>query len=229
MTLDRAALARVQALYVRLLFCAPTVSAYRDDPGALLARHGLPEEAAALLPDVGSANFAAESRARRGNVEREIAARFPRTVEHLAAQGDAAPVAGFLSSDAFYDPGSGLPHPSGVGPGYENTSKFYFWLRGARGLRAPGCDIALRTHLNVEFAIYLLSTLAKGAEPYYRRFEGAVWWPNDPAAPVPVVVVDDRMRLIRVSEPAKIGQLTALHFANLDALDPDPSLIEGPL
>lgn len=106
-------LERLQSLFVRLLFSEP-----------VLAQFDLPPETRDQLPDPSMANFAAEARGSREIIRREIARRFPRTMEVLAHRAvevggpaTTAAVDAFLASDAFFDPARSLPHPAGVGPG----------------------------------------------------------------------------------------------------------------
>lgn len=227
---DRLArLARLQALFVRLLFCGETVAAYRDDAEALLARYDLDASVMADLPDATSPAFQAESRGRRTLVHREVEKSFPATRSLLAKRAsrdrgdgntDPLAIARFMSSDAFYDPSGGLPHPAGVGPGYENASKFFFWFRKANKIAAPGADIELRTMFYCDFAAYLMDVMTRPIHDFFRRFTGGVYWPRSPGAPLPVHLVTEKLVLLTIQDAAKARQLPAIGLQNLDAIRP---------
>jgi hypothetical protein len=70
--------------------------------------------------------------------------------------------------------------------------------------------------------------IKQGASDHSRRFESAIFWPRDPAVRLPAIVMDDRMRPIRVSSEATLAQIEQMCFANLEAIKPEPGLIEKP-
>ncbi len=222
MTVDRDRLERLQTLFVRLLFCDATLEKYRSDPDGLAAEFGLPHEALGDLPDPDGAQMTAERHGRRTGVMRELKACFTNAMPVLE-QLTGFDVEAFLCSDAFYDPGSGLPHPYGVGAGYENSSKFFFWLKGVLTLDAPGVPIQLRTMIYGDFASYLVGQCTDRALDYYKRFADGVYWRESPAAPLPLMYMTAERHFFRYEMEEQRAELLRLGAADLDALRPEPS------
>ena len=221
--LDRAE--RLQNLYIRLLFCEPIVVEWRRDADAVLAEFGLEPADRALLPDCDSENFISEARGRRQAVRREMGRWFGRTAGVLEQResNPATPLPGiddFLGSDHFHDPMKALPHPYGVGPGYESISKYFFWLREVHRLVEPGADIELRTAVYSDFAQYLMDQISRPCHEFYKRFTGGVYWPQIPGQAAPVHLVSDQMYFFTIQDPAKISQLSQIGLQNLDAVAP---------
>lgn len=230
-----ARLERQQALFVRLLFCGETLAAYREDADSLLARHGLEPSAKAAFPDVASPAFRAEARGRQSLVRREVEKTFPATRRLLVERAGRGAGAGaamaeaprdplaierFLSSDAFYDPRAGLPHPAGVGPGYENASKYFFWFRKANRIAAPGADVELRTMFYCDIAAYLMDLMTRPVHDYFRRFTGGVYWPRSPGADLPVHVLTEKLVLVTLNDAAQARRLPGIGLQNLDTIRP---------
>ena len=222
-TRDR--LERMQTLFIRLLFCERTLDAYRRDAAEVLAEYGLSPETARQIPDIDAPQFAAEARGRRELVRREVDRWFKRTGERLS--GDAAGHGAephrfedFLSSDFFYDPRMGLPHPSGVGPGYEAVSKYFFWLRDRYGIDRPEANLDLRSAIHMDFAQYLMDIKSRPHDPYYDRFTGGVFWPERAGQANPVHLVTDELYLFIIKDPEKIRQLPVIGLRDLDGIGP---------
>ena len=220
-------LERLQTLFVRLLFCESTLDSYRQSPDTILADYGLSADVKAHLPDVDSSNFLAEARGRREVVRREVTPWFVKTGDALAqlASRPAAPFRmlrfeRFLSSDCFLDPRKSLPHPSGVGPGYEAVSRYFFWLREIYGAAEPSADVALRTAIYTDFAVYLMNKIAKPCDEYYKRFTGGVYWLRTPGQEAPVHVVTEQLYLATVGNREKIKQIGAIGLQDLDTVKP---------
>ena len=218
-------LERIQALFIRLLFCQRTLESFERDPDGVLIESGLAPADRALLPDPGGENFRAEARGRKEGVRREIARRFTRTEDVLTSRASDPSLPrldfnDFLCSDHFHDPAKSLPHPYGVGPGYESISKHFFWLREAAGLARPGADIELRTAVNSDFALYLMDQISRPCHEFYKRFTGGVYWPQIPGQPVPAHVVSDQLYFFTIDDDAKIAQLPQIGLQNLDTVAP---------
>jgi len=198
-------LARLQKLFVKLLFCEPTRTAYCRSPHQVLAQYDLSPDYQKSLPDPDSENFKVEAHGRRMRVFRETFGQFPQTIEMLdksltetggTAQGP--DFNAFLSSDSFTDPGCGLPAPDGSGPGYENVSQFYFWIRDVCGLSQPTAPVPLRTTVNAEFAVHLINISKMPSEQFYVQFSNGVTWRETPGASPPWYVVTDQLKLGRI-------------------------------
>lgn len=227
--LGRDALERLQALFVRLLFCQRTIDAFTEDPPAVLREHGLPASTQRMLPDPRDENFIAEIHGRRTGVIREVSTRFERTVAFFdelrrAPQAAIQPLSfnEFLSSDYFLDAGKSLPHPHGVGPGYESISKFYFWLRNTYGTDRPDAHEPLRTAVNIDFGLYLIYLRSRPCHPYYDRFKGGVCWLKTPGQPAPLQLLTEEMVFATVENPAKIQEILRVGIVDLDTVAPEP-------
>ena len=220
---------RLQSLYIRLMFCNRVLERYRSAPLSVLAEFGLPADAQRSLPDPNDANFQAEAAGRKTGVYKEIVNTFHNTLtvlERIATAGrpdmPRLSFADYLSSDYFYDPVRALPDPNGVGPGYENSSKFFLWVCDGYRVRTPAADPELRTALYSEFALYLLGLEKQPVDAYYKRFKGAVMWPRVYGVALPVQVVTDKQVMLTVSDPAKVAQLGQIGIVDLDTVVPVP-------
>jgi hypothetical protein len=219
----RERLERLQALFIRLMFCERTLEDYRRAPAEVLAEFGLAEAVQDQIPDVDTPQFVAEARGRRELVRREVDRWFTRTGERLTGGGNGVlshRFEDFLSSDFFYDPRAGLPHPSGVGPGYEAVSKYFFWLRDRHAIDRQGADVELRSAIHMDFAQYLMDVISRPRDPYFDRFTGGVYWPETPGQAIPVMLVTDQLYLFTLKDPEKIRQLAQIGLRDLDEVKP---------
>lgn len=219
MTADRAKLERLQTLFVRLLFCDRTLQRYREDPAALAADYGLTREAIAELPDPDGNQMRAERHGRRAGVLREIQRNFPNAWQ-LLEQRTGFTFDDFLSSDEFYDPGAALPHPHGIGQGYENSSKFFFWARRTLGLDRPGADAQLRLMLTGDFGSYLVTQYGLGSADFYARFANGVCWRETPGSDLPMMYMTAERHLFRYTLESQYAELRRMGAVDLDALAP---------
>lgn len=217
----------LQALHVRLLFCRHTRDAWLAGPGDVLSDFGLSAKDQHLFPDITGDRFKAESHGRRVVVERSTGNSFGETQKYLAQRSAASGFTGadptlddFLCSDFFLDPHRGLPHSSGVGPGYENISKYFFWLRHAHGLDRGDADIALRTHAYSEFAIYLITQYQRPHDPYYDQFQGGLYWLETPGIALPVMLLSDKFVRYTLGNADTVAQLSGAGLMDLDQLAP---------
>jgi hypothetical protein len=126
----------------------------------------------------------------------------------------------FLCSPYFFESGRALPHPTGVGPGYENISKYFFWLRDVMRLNQPQADVELRTAAYVDFAIYLLKEYQRPHIPYYDRFKGGLYWQHQVDVPLPVILITDHGKMLMIRNPETIDGLARIGLVNLDELEP---------
>ena len=234
MTLDPAAetalrnrAGRLQALHIKLLFCRHTREAWSKSPETVLDELGLPLDTKNLLVDIGSDQFKAESYGRRIMVERSVSNSFGGTRKYMAQNAAASGDRGadptfddFLCSEYFLDPRHGLPHSSGIGPGYENISKYFFWLRTAVGLDRESVDVTLRTHAYSEFAFYLINQFKRPHEPFYDQFQGGLYWVKAPGTPMPVMLLSDKFVLYTLNSSETVAQLPDSGLVDLDRFSP---------
>lgn len=212
----------MQKLHIELLFCERTRSRWLRSPDDVLAANGLPAEAKSRFADITSEQFQAECHGRRVLVERTIGAAFPKTSERLAARKIPLDPRfdDFLCSEYFFDPRFALPHVSGVGTGYENISKYFFWLRQNFHLASGTADAALREAAYTEFAAWLLKQYLGPHDPWFDRFKGGIFWPQTLDKEIPVTLLSDKGVIFTVSDRDTIKQLPQIGLVSLDDLQP---------
>ena len=222
MNTDRERAARIQALYVRLLFCDKTYDRYRTDRPGLAAAFDLDERALDDLPKAGTGQLIAERKGRRIGALNEIQAVFAQAYGLLEKRSDYQ-VEEFLCSDAFFDPGSGLPHPYGSGPGYENASKFYFWVRETLSFGTGPKDMQIRMMLNGDFAAHLIARYADGSDTYFQRFSNGIYWRESVAGDLPFIFMTPERHVYRIGDSEKAKQALSSRPYDLDSLRPEPA------
>lgn len=211
---------RLQTLFVRLLFCDHTYERYCADQSSLANEFGVDIDALSDLPDPGTPQLIAERHGRKMGVLGEVRKTFARGYGLIAAL-PGYHFEDFLCSDAFFDDTSGLPHPHGVGPGYENASKFFFWSRNTLDLNGSSERQHARLMLNGDFAAYLIGQRNRGAEGYFQRFADGAYWREDTSRPLPVILMTTQLAVYRIAEEAPHQNLLAKAI-DLDTLTPEP-------
>lgn len=212
---------RLQNLFVRLLFCDVTYERFRADRPGLAREFGIDPAALAALPDADAPQLRAERRGRKIGVSSEVKKTFAQSYAVI----EALPEFGFddfLCSDAFFDDASGLPHPYGVGPGYENASKFYFWARSTLTLNGAPDRLHARLMMNGDFAAYLIDQHRRGAENYYRRFANGIYWRESAETTLPVIFMTAERHVFRIADDRKYRDMLAAGAIDLDSLMPEP-------
>ncbi|MGB0631621.1 MAG: hypothetical protein ACPGRZ_13100 [Alphaproteobacteria bacterium] len=222
MTTDAGSAVRLQELFVRLLFCDDTFEAYRTDPQRLLSIYDLDGSALAALPKPDTPQLQAERQGRRTGVEQEIRKVFGQSYG-LLEKHPGYDFGDFLCSDAFYDPGAGLPHPFGSGPGYENASKFYFWVVAALDFASAPDGAQTRWMVNGDFAAHLIEQHNLGADDYYRRFAEGVFWRERADTALPVIHMNGDRQVFRIADAAALDSLLDAGTVCLDDLSPVPA------
>lgn len=211
---------KLQALHIRLLFCPITQERWLTEAEQVLRDFGLPKGMLDRIPDITTDQFKAESHGRRTLVERSVGQTFPETLKQLNAKHQALTFDDFICSEEFFNPKSGLPHSSGVGPGYENVSKYFFWLRDTMSLKVLDCDIELRNKAYTEFATWLINEFKRPHDPFYDDFEGGLYWLQKPGQEKPVILLSDQFVVYTLNVPKTIEQLPQIGLTNLDELEP---------
>lgn len=216
---------RLQNLFVRLLFCDVTYERYRADRPGLARDFDVDPGALADLPDPDAPQLVAERRGRKAGVMGEIRKTFAQSYELIEGFPEYS-FEDFLCSDTFFDDAAGLPHPSGVGPGYECASKFFFWVRRTLNLAALAADappdrLQARLMLNGDFAAYLIDQYNRGADSFYRRFANGIYWRESPALPRPVILMTAQLDVYRIGDRNQYRDMMA-GAADLDDLHAEP-------
>ena len=211
---------RLQTLFVRLLFCDVTYERYRADRPALAHEFGIDIGALSGLPDPDALQLIAERHGRKTGVLIEVKKTFARAYALIEALPEYS-FADFLCSDAFFNDASGLPHPYGVGPGYENASKFFFWVRSTLRLDGSAARLNARLTLNGDFAAYLIDQNRRGAVDYYRRFANGIYWREAADNPLPIILMTAQLDVYRISDANQYPDLQA-NAIDLDGVAPEP-------
>ena len=219
-TIAETAAARLQSLCVHLLFCDKTYERYVENPEELADAYRIDNDALSALPNAASPQLLAERHGRKAGVLIEVKKVFGQSYSMIEAVPEFT-FADFLSSEAFFDYASGLPHPYGVGPGYENASKFYFWARENLRLAGESRQLQLRSMMNGDFAANLIDQYGRGAEPYYRRFSKGIYWRETSDAALPVIFMTPERHVFRIADAAKFEQVQSAGAINLDGLTPE--------
>ncbi len=191
---------RAQELYVQLLFSASTRREWQVNPSSVLQHFGLSRSWMSKLPDVGSEQFLSECHGRRQLVARELHPKYGRSISlilGLQSLGDFATsklLADFLESTHFLTPNHSLPHPYGIGRGYENASKFFLWIRDTR---IAGSSSEVRKGLCIDFAIHLIGQSSHSqAEPLILARNGVIFR-ADPAHDDDWYMMDPTLQLVQ--------------------------------
>lgn len=170
--------ARLQRLYVELLFRERLRQRWTQDQQTVLHQYRLPADAANLFPNINSREFRNECHGRRSLIALELHPQFPRTlmsvygIECVRDFVSSAMLSNFLESRHFLTAGHCLPHPHGLGKGYENSSKFFLWLRDVHF----AAQQRLRLPLHQDFAAHLIRHSAHCAvEPWVRARKGVLF------------------------------------------------------
>ncbi len=181
-----------------------------------------------LLPDLKSEFFAVESFGRRVMIARELVRRFKKTFALLAgAEVRADQIVSadffkeFISSDYFLTPFKSLPHPYGLGAGYENVSKFFFWAQDRYDLRSVKMlerSTQIRSVLYLEFSFHLLSQIKHATEPWYKDLGRGIFFSELPNAKETIVAIDLDFQAKRIASDISKKLLEA-GFVNLDSIE----------
>jgi hypothetical protein len=171
----REQLRRMQEFLVRLYFSDELQLRCLENPVELRLDLGIEPRFWSVVPELTRDGFRAECRGRRLLVARDIAGAYPHTIECLVpalAGGEGERVAAlersdaftaFLDSEYFWSSRWSLPHPAGLGRGYEVIGKFFNWTLSTFGLREATAPRALRERAYVEFAGHLVALAAYDA------------------------------------------------------------------
>jgi hypothetical protein len=205
---------------LRLLFYLETQKNWLTESVAVLDTFGLPPEMQNRFPDITTDQFKAESLGRRTLVERSIDKTFPEIQQHLGTRSGGPTFDDFIFSEKNFDPESGLPHTSGVGPGYENISKYFFWIKQELELAHAGCDIDLRNKVYIEFTTCLINGYNRPYYPYYDLFEGGLYSAQNPKEDTPVILLSDQFILYTLYNSNTNKQLPQIGLTNLDVIEP---------
>lgn len=170
--------ARLQRLYVELLFRERLRQHWTQDQQTVLHQYRLPADAANLFPNINSKEFRNECHGRRSLIAHALHPQFSQTlmsvygIECVRDFVSSAMLSNFLESRHFLTAGHCLPHPHGMGKGYENASKFFLWLRDVHFANQQ----RLRLPLHLDFSGHLIRQSGNcTAEPWRRARAGVLF------------------------------------------------------
>jgi uncharacterized protein len=129
---------------------------------------------------VNLSNHSAEISGRRFLVAEEIIKRFPKSLElffnRKACDAElfltSKEISAFYTSNEFLKNFKKIPSAEGIGFGYENISKFYFWCKSNFKSR----DFI--EMLDLEFSVYLINQANCAIDPFFNRFKNGICTTN---------------------------------------------------
>lgn len=218
---------QIQRLYVRLLFCKQYRVRYASDPDRVLQKFGLTSAYRSFMPNVSTDSFLAEVNGRRIGVAREVFDQFRRTlplldphITNVTSLAVSELFSDFLSSDYFFQAENSLPHPYGIGRGYENVSKFALWIKHSRHVSSSNGDPSLRRSLYTDFGSYLVLHSRHSSEVFFSRFSSGAYWNEIHDSPASLLILTPYFRLVRVSSESATEKVVAMGIVDLDTIDP---------
>ena len=225
---DERELVRVQRLHMRLLYDQPLAAAYAEAPDDVLRAHDLPSRWRRALPESGSEGHLAEMYGRRVLAAQELLLVYAATLAHLVPAPPATDTqiierpwfTEFLASDVFFEPEHSLPHPTGLGRGYEGYGRFFFWARDAFALRTPQADLQLRDDLYLDLVAYLDNAKAGASDPGWQRLSRGFFWSTKPLTDSPCRGLTSERKVFRRDEPRARQALQAQGLCDMDELTP---------
>ncbi len=164
---------RIQKLYIKLFFCESTLNSYKNNLHQLLVDCSLDKSAIRFFPDIESESFQIESHGRKMNVAVEIFERYKvffscyvnKSNINLDEILNLKLFKEFLSSDYFFCADYSIPHPYDIGLGYENVSKFYFFIINCIPISHQSLMI-----LKKSFGYYIMKQINRGPCEFYNQF-----------------------------------------------------------
>lgn len=155
-------------------------------------------------------------------IARELFHRFPKTFRYISKNSETKPpnlldlecFKKFIYSDYFFRANLGSPHPYGIGTGYENISKFFFWAKDV-GFDLTS-DPELKFLLYSEFAIYLVQMIPHASDPYFNQFKSGITFELADGSTV-AVSTNENVRRIKKNV---LSLLKDKEFFDLDQLVP---------
>jgi hypothetical protein len=126
----------LQKLSIQLFFSSSLREEYKKDVQKLLNNKGIPLKYKDFLPNIEEASFFSESYGRKFLITREIFKRYKNFFKVYFKKENILinDVVGskllddYFKSEIFFGHKIAFPHYSGLGKGYENSSKFFFFL-----------------------------------------------------------------------------------------------------
>ena len=126
----------LQRLSIQIFFSTNLKDEYERDAKKLLKRKSIPFRYNDYLPNVKDQSFVSESYGRRFLITREVFKRFKSLFSLYLKKEDiqisdvinSSLLNEYFESDYFFGCERSFPHYTGLGKGYENSSKFFFFI-----------------------------------------------------------------------------------------------------
>lgn len=221
---------RAQSFLVCLYFSDELQQRCAAAPEALRRELGIERALWQGMPDVESEAFRAECRGRRILVAREVGIRYARTLECLiddlppsepqrfACIAESELFRAFLGSEYFSSRRHSLPHPAGLGLGYELVGKFFFWVEAQFGLSGAGAPELLRTCAYVELGRLLVAASRTTREPYYEPLRHGLCFSQRLDEPGRVMLIVTADLDVQAFDAGESAAATCPALPDLDAL-----------
>lgn len=208
------ALANLQEVLVRAYFSDSLLDQLAKDREGTLIRLGIVPGHYDLVPHPGAADFQAECWGRRSMVAREIHRRYPRFLRHVIGErAGPAKLAhhicfrSFLDSEQFFSPEFAMEHPYGMGRGYENVSKFFFWLKEQE------MDPRALNDLYLDFSFFVAVMAAHSELEFFRKAKAGIVFRDNLDPEYAFVMANGKIIRIRsgIHWPEALTRLACLH------------------
>jgi hypothetical protein len=201
----------LQKLAIRLFFSESLQRRWRADPESVVDDFGVPRDWIRYLPTVETPQFKAEVWGRRLLVGSEIHGRFGKALRWMTGEADAIAfargelLARFLDSEEFFSPRSAIPHPYGMGPGYENVTKFFVWLVADQALARPfeigkrRRSLAMRRRFYAAYGVHLVTQARHSTTAFYVALRAGVYFSSSPAGKLAWEMIDSELGVTRLN------------------------------
>lgn len=174
-----------------------------------------------LKTDESLTAFRSEVRGRRFLIAKEIFSRFPFSLKLIDPKisnpksfCETTLFSNFIDSLYFLTTRYSLPHPDGLGRGYENVSKFYFYL-----VFTSEFNSNIRESIRNEFSKHLLDQTYSSNDKFFRSFKNGIFWKSENPNRTYTLRLPDGFLIQNVSIK-KINQVIKVGaFRNLESIE----------
>ena len=171
-------LQQMQEFSIRLYFDQSFLVSYKYGKRDFVNGFGLSPEEERFFPNVLSLSFVVESHGRKFLIAKELSSRVQNFFQsHLNKNEvsiteiiEASIFTRFLESKEFYSRVFCFPHYTGIGPGHENVSKFFFFVKKQLLNNSEECSLLLDISLVLNFHAKLTDL------DFYQPFKKMAWF-----------------------------------------------------
>ena len=171
----------IQECSIRLYFDQSFLASFKHEKDVFLEQFGLSSEVEKFFPNVLSLPFIVESHGRKFLIAKELSSRFRNFFQSHLNKNEVSIVeivassvfTRFLESREFYSRDFCFPHYTGIGPGHENVSKFFFFVKKQLLNNSEEFSLLLDISLVLNFHAKLTDL------DFYQPFKKMAWFNFD--------------------------------------------------